>query len=299
MLDPRLNHAVAVARMASFTKAAALIGVTQSAITKSVADLEKQLGYSLFYRTAKGALTTNEGREFVQRAARLLEEARELLNAAAKKDPYADVLRIGVCPASLEWLLVEPLAALLRDHPDIRFEVVGGKFETIILQLRSGAVDVAIGFDAAFVDWKDVIRQPITPFEATMFVRKDHPLLALEQLTVSDLAKYPMVSPSDSRPYGETIRNIFENEDKDSAKYLHIVDFFPIARQIVKTSDAVGVVSEGFFGSAKMRSEFVSLSTLSLFHRQPMCCAIRSRWEPNPPVRAFIAALERAFPPAK
>lgn len=194
MLDPRLNRAVAVARTASFTKAAAMIGVTQSAITKSIADLEARLGYSLFYRTAKGAMPTDEGRDFVERAARLLEDARELLNGAEKKDTHSGVLRIGVCPASLEWLLVEPLAEFLSQYPNVRFEIVGGKFETLILQLRGGALDLAVGFDAAFADWKDVVRHPIKAFEATMFVRRGHSLLELKDVTESDLAKYPIVS---------------------------------------------------------------------------------------------------------
>ena len=45
MLDPRLNHVVAAAQQGSFTAAARAVGVTQSAITKSIAELERQLGY--------------------------------------------------------------------------------------------------------------------------------------------------------------------------------------------------------------------------------------------------------------
>lgn len=297
MLDPRLNHAVAVARTASFTNAAALVGVTQSAVTKSIADLESQLGYSLFYRTAKGALPTDEGREFVEHAARLLEDARELLNGNIKKNPFAGTLRIGVCPASLEWLMVRPLATLLHDHPELRFEVVGGKFESVVQQLRSGAVDVAIGFDAAFADWKDVRRDPIAAFEATIFVRNGHPLLSRKSIVWRDLAEFTFVSPSDSRPYGETIRNLYEEQGEDTARHLHVIDYFPIAREIVATSDAIGVAANSFFEQSSLPTEFVRLSDVQLFQDQPMCCAIRSRWEPKLPVRAFVAAMKRAFPP--
>src|ERR1700679_2316233 len=121
MLDPRLAHVVAVARCGSFTAAAQAIGVTQSAVTKGVADLERQLGYSVFHRTARGALLTEKGSEFVERAARLLDDARELLEGPSNNsDPYAGTLRIGVCPASLEWRLINPLANLLARYPSIR-----------------------------------------------------------------------------------------------------------------------------------------------------------------------------------
>ena len=53
MIDRRLQYVVSTARYGSFTAAAERVGVTQSAITKSVADLERQLGYSIFTRTAR------------------------------------------------------------------------------------------------------------------------------------------------------------------------------------------------------------------------------------------------------
>lgn len=68
MLDTRLNHVVAVARAGSFTAAAGIAGVTQSAITRSVADLERQIGYSIFVRTSRGAILTEQGRDFAERA---------------------------------------------------------------------------------------------------------------------------------------------------------------------------------------------------------------------------------------
>src|ERR1700679_259594 len=117
MLDPRLNHLVAVARCGSFTAAAQAIGVTQSAVTKGVADLERQLGYAVFHRTARGALLTEKGSDFVERAAQLLD------GSSSQSDPYAGTLRIGVSPASLEWRLIGPLAQLLSRHPSIRFEI--------------------------------------------------------------------------------------------------------------------------------------------------------------------------------
>ena len=78
MLDSRLKYAVAVARIGSFTGAANAVGVTQSAVTKSVADLEQQLGIALFNRTSRGILVTPEGRDFIDRAARLLADADDL-----------------------------------------------------------------------------------------------------------------------------------------------------------------------------------------------------------------------------
>jgi len=294
MLDPRLNHLVAVARLGSFTAAARSIGVTQSAVTKGVADLERQLGFAIFHRTARGVLLTERGRDFVERAARLLEDARDLLRGdASKDDRYAGVLRIGVCPAMLEWQLVNPIAQLVRRYPSTRFDITGSSFERMIQQLRNGAVDVAFGFDAAFREWPDIARQPIGELEVMLFVRKGHPLLAEPVITRDMLARYPFVSPSDSRPYGAVIREVYETKAVESRVYLHITDHFPLVRQIVASSDAVAVVAATHAHRAAFRRQFETLP-LDLFSSAPLCCAVRARWEPSPAARAFIAAMHES-----
>jgi DNA-binding transcriptional LysR family regulator len=293
MLDSRLNYVVAVARTGSFTGAAQSVGVTQSAVTKSVADLERQLGAALFYRTSRGALLTETGRDFVERASRLLDDARELLDGSAKcSDAFSGLLRIGVCPASLEWRLIEPLAELLRRHSGIRFEVSGGTFERMVQQLRNGTVDVAVGFEAAFSEWPDIQRSPVPPLKSSLFVRKGHPILAQKMSSYSDLAKYTFVSPSDSRPYGAIIKGFFENQGIDWRTRLHVIDYFPIVRRIVASSDAIAVATLSYVKSPGFSREFVALDHLDSFPLAPLCCAVRARWEPKPSVRAFISMMK-------
>src|SRR5580693_3180908 len=191
MIDRRLQYVVSTARYGSFTAAAARVGVSQSAITKSVADLERELGYLIFNRTARGVLLTEEGRAFAERAARVLNDTQDLFRgASAGSDHYAGVLRIGVCPASLEWLLVEPLSTLVARHPTIRLDIVGGGFDRIVQQLRAGAIDVALGYEAAFEAQPDFRREPLPPLRTTFFVRQGHPILECDEVTTAEIAKY-------------------------------------------------------------------------------------------------------------
>jgi len=298
MLDPRLEHAVAVARAGSFTAAANLVGVTQSAITRSVADLERRIGYAIFYRTARGALLTENGRAFVDRADRLLEDARALLNGSPQpRDPYAGPLRIGVCPASLEWCLVEPLARLLIRYPKIRYDVSSSNFETILQQLRTGKVDVAIGFDTAFSDCADLHRTPIGTFKYAMFVRKGHPLVNVKQLKPVEISQFDFVSPSDSRPSGEVIRSIYEISSGGWESRLHRVDYFPLVRSIVASSDAIGIVATSYASSTPFMRAFEILDLADpLLPPSPLCCATRARWEAKPAARALIGTLSTFVP---
>ena len=297
MLDPRLNHVVAAAQQGSFTAAARAVGVTQSAITKSIAELERQLGYLIFHRTSRGALLTDEGRTFVDRATRLLADAKELLREhAAHDDAFAGVLRVGVCPASLEWQVVEPLTALLARYPKLRFDVSGASFERMAQQLRNGDVDVAVGFEDAFAERPDFVREPLTPAPTTLFVRKDHPILKHACAGPAEIARYPFVAPTDSRPYGARIRDIFESQGVDAQTRIHTVDYFPLVKRIVATSDAISVVATAYTQRAAFRRAFAALET-----DQPplarLCVAVRARWAPKPAVRAFIAACRVSFSP--
>lgn len=296
VLDRRLTHVVAAARQGSFTLAAQRVGVTQSAITKSIAELERELGFLIFNRTARGTVLTEEGRVFVERAARLLDDARDLLQGrSASHDPYGGILRVGICPASLEWQLIEPITMLLARHPAIRLEVSGASFERVLQQLRTGQIDVAIGFDAAFRDQPDFRREPLPPLRTTLFVRSGHPILQRGSVNIADLASFDFVSPSDSQPYGSTIRAWYESEGVDPNQKLHVVDYFPIARRIVATTDAIGFIAVQFTRSEAFKRRFVRVPFLENAPLQPLCSAVRSRWEPRPAVRAFIKACRESL----
>jgi DNA-binding transcriptional LysR family regulator len=268
------------------------VGVTQSAITKAVADLERQIGYSIFSRTSRGTFLTAEGRDFVDRASRLLEDANDLLRRPVRQeDVYAGPLRIGVGPASIEWRLIEPLSVLVHRHPSIRFDVMGSTFERTVEALRNGSIDVALGFDAAYAEWPDVRRESVGSVQSILFVRNGHPILERESLQFEHLSDYNFVSPSDGRPYGAVIRKLFEHKGVDWRKRLHTIDYFPLVRRIVARSDAIGVVTAPYAASAGFQSKFATLENMDVLPRSEMCCAVRARWEAKPAVRAFIAAM--------
>jgi len=203
MIDSRLNYVVAVARSGSFTAAAQAVGVTQSTVTKSVADLERQLGYPLFHRTGRGALATDKGRDFIDRAERILGDTRDLFEGSLSTgDPVSGALRIGACPPSLEWCLAAPVMELLRRHANVRLEISSSSSERMVQQLRHGAVDVAFGYDAVFQEWPDLHREATGELESALFVRKGHPALTQAPAQLSSLMEYDFVCPPDLLPYG-------------------------------------------------------------------------------------------------
>lgn len=292
MLDTRLGHVIAVVQTGSFTKAAEQVGITQSGITRSVADLERELGYAIFYRTSRGVLLTENGRDFFERARRLLEDAQTLLRGRAEKsDPYAGALRIGVSPAAIEWLLAEPLAELVRRHPSVKLDVVGGTFERMIQLLRNGGVDVALGAEEAFKEWLDIKIERITAIAACPFVRHGHPLLEIPEVNASQLVQYDFLVPSESRPHTPAIRALFTDQAVDWTKRLHFVDSYTIVKAVVSRTDAIGVVEAGLTRTSTFQTEFASLPGFNPYPVASVCCAVRSRHEPKASVKALLRTM--------
>ena len=298
MLNRSIHYAVAAARHGSFTAAAEKVGVSQSAITKSIGELEQRLGYQVFNRTARGTVLTEDGRAFVDRAARLMDDIDELIGTALRKHPFAGPLRVGVCPASLEWLLLKPLTSLMNRHPQLRVDVSGSSFERMAQQLRNGSVDVALGFEDAFKEQVDFRRETLAPLRTGYFARIGHPLLDRAAASQADLATFDFVTPTVSQPYGADIRDIFESQGLHPASHIHTVDYFPLVQSIVAQSDAIGVVSLAYAATSTFTRRFRLISLDRPIPPSPLCCATRTRWEPAPAVRAFVQACREALPPA-
>jgi DNA-binding transcriptional LysR family regulator len=242
-------------------------------------------------------IITEEGSSFVERASRFLEEGRDLLRGAASgANPYAGALRIGICPPSLELLLIDPLMMLVNRYPKIRLHIIGGTYDRIVQQLRSGSIDVAFGYDAAFREQPDFQRHPAPAIQSTLFVRKGHPILECEKVTLEEMAKYDLISPSGSSPYNAVWRAIYEESDVAVHERIHVIDCFPLITRMVRSSDVLGITSTHYTHTSIFKRHFEAVHAPHLFGAAPLCCATRLRWKPRTAVRAFMQACREFMP---
>lgn len=131
---------LAVARERSFTRAAAQLGVSQSALSQTIRGLETRLGLRLLTRTTRSVAPTQAGERLLQSAGPRLEEIdAELAALAALRDRPAGAIRITAHDHAVRTVLWPALQRLLPGHPDIKVEVV----------IDYGLTDVVAGrFDA-------------------------------------------------------------------------------------------------------------------------------------------------------
>lgn len=115
---------IAVAEERSFTKAAARLGTSQSAISHTIKHLEARLGLRLLTRTTRSVVPTEAGERLYQSLAPRIEEVEaDVANLMALRDKPSGTVRLTLSDHALETTVWPKLKLVLRDYPDIRIEL--------------------------------------------------------------------------------------------------------------------------------------------------------------------------------
>ena len=120
-----LQAFVAVARERSFTKAAAKLGVSQSALSHTIRELEERLGVRLLSRTTRSVSPTEAGERLLHNIGPRFDEIEAEVAAVRElREKPAGTIRITATENATETILVPKLAPLLREYPDIKVEII-------------------------------------------------------------------------------------------------------------------------------------------------------------------------------
>jgi len=116
---------VAVARERSFTRAAKKLGVSQSALSHTMRDLEARLGVRLLTRTTRSVSPTEAGERLLHSLGPRFEEIEaEIAAVRDLREKPAGTIRITATENATETILIPKLAPLLREYPDIKVEII-------------------------------------------------------------------------------------------------------------------------------------------------------------------------------
>jgi len=150
---------LAVARDGSFTKAAAKLGVSQSALSQTIRNLEARLGLRLLMRTTRNVSPTDAGERLLQSVGPRLEEVEtELAALSALRDKPAGTVRIASGEHAADLILWPVIDRLLPRYPDITVEIIVDNGLTDIVAERLDA-GVRLGEQVA----KDMVSVRIGP----------------------------------------------------------------------------------------------------------------------------------------
>lgn len=171
----QIDAFAAAAELANFTLAARRLGLTPSAISNLISELEASFGFALFERTTRKVVLTAEGREFLPAALAVQRQiGRASLAAADIANRAVDVVRIAA-PMAVAALLLPPLIAGYKAlRPKTVVRIVDTGVEWLADRVQIGEADMALGPDRPVA--ADIAKTEIFASEWVIWCRPDHPI---------------------------------------------------------------------------------------------------------------------------
>jgi DNA-binding transcriptional LysR family regulator len=189
-----LEHLLALADTGSFSRAADKLFITQSALSRSIQNLEEDLGGKVLDRIGKRNELTPLGLDVVSRARHIVRDAVELRHSAKLLQGGGRgsiSVGLGSGPAAL---LMVPLMRAAASQQGMRVAVTQGAVELQITQLRSRQLDAMVVDMRRVIPAADLKIESLVELRAGFVVRAKHPLAGKKNVMLSDILRYPVAS---------------------------------------------------------------------------------------------------------
>lgn len=263
----RLRHVVTVAETRSFSRAAELLGITQPALSRSIATLEEDLGLRIFDRGRSGVFITQAGADLIAEAERLLAQAQAMeQNLLQIRNVESGVIKFGMAPMVASIYLPRLLKKLSETHPSLILRPLVRKAEDLLGALASGQVELC--FVAAMhlppLDYIKTTKIGMVPIG--MYARSDHPLTRKSSLDVDDLRFFPFaasVAEFPSRTGGPPVVTSI------------VCDNYFLMKELIQTSDTICLMSPLLLQEELRTGKAVRLDIELIDHTDFDLCTIR------------------------
>jgi LysR family transcriptional regulator of abg operon len=211
----KLHHfrdVVAIAEQGSLRAAARWLQLAQPALTRSLGELERELGAPLFERRARGMALTQAGRAFYQRATLVLNQVQRARDDVGQlsADAGGDLV-VALSIAAHIALLPTTLRPFRQRYPNVKLHLIEGLYPTLEGDLRSGNVDLYVGPQPSGPIAAELSREELFANTRTIICRVGHPLVGAASL--ADLAEAEWTTTSVTLRAGEELNSLFERHD--------------------------------------------------------------------------------------
>ena len=277
----------------NITAAADRLYTSQPGVSKQLKLLEEELGLQLFARKGKSLdRITRAGEQVVVRSRKIMEQVDEIRTLAS--DFYHEdegTLTIAATNTQARYVLPEILRELRQQYPKVRLNLHQGTSDQIADMMTGKDIDFAIvsGNEDRF---GDLLRLPGYHWDRVILVPNDHELTRLDrQITLLDLAKYPLVSYVFSFEGDQTLRNTFAAEGLE-ANIVFTARDSDVIKTYVKMGLGIGIVA-GMAYEPNDRSSLTAIPVNGVFPRSTTWIGLRK----NMMLRCYMADFLRMFAP--
>lgn len=175
----RLRYLVTLAMRLSFARAAEDLGITQSALSRAIQSLEREMGMRLFDRDQSGVSLTEEGQRVVEKAEGLLANAKDFEHQVQMTSRRLEGrIRFGMTPVVIQALVPATISARIGAAPGFVHEAVVRESEALWYMLTAREIEFFVSQDWEMPDTLPTRVDGLGDFPLSLAVRSGHPLLA-------------------------------------------------------------------------------------------------------------------------
>lgn len=211
----QVAYFISVAQTGSLSAAAREHGISVQAMSKAMSDLEKETIHPLFVRSHHGVALTPFGREFCGKAELVQHEFHDLENFIGSMREKESQIKAMLCaPVFLNNAKARAkIESFIHGYLNLDAEVSIGKEHEGLAQLREGTVDALITIGMFEREGLDCLRMGTVP--TGICVAKNHPLASRDEVTIDEVARYPIIFSENFDHSDGSIMNTYRKERDD------------------------------------------------------------------------------------
>ncbi len=188
----QVRYFVATAEHGQISQAAVELGISQSAITTAIKELEQIVGIELFIRSIQGMEMTPAGRQFLFHAYDILNKVDEATKLLLPANDFEGRLTVAASYTVIGYFLPHHLQRLEHWHPDVTIEVHEQERTAIEQGLLEGRFDMAVVLTANLTH-PDIVSETLFNSERRLWLPSHHPLCERSAVSLADVAKEPYI----------------------------------------------------------------------------------------------------------
>lgn len=288
----KLRHVRAfldIAADGGISAAARSQGISQPALSRTLAELEAMLGATLFRREGRRLILTEQGALFRHHAGPGL-QSLEAAAQALHPGQTGGVLRVGVLPTAATRLFPRVALRLQALAPDIVLTMMTGSHSFLMRLLREGEIDLILGRMPAAAEMAGLTFDHLYEEGVILAARAGHPF-AIAPVAVA-LAACPLILPTEDAVIRRPVDDYLASLGLAGLRPAFRTVALAIGRGIVLQSDALWFISRGVVADELDRGEMLVLPTGAAFLAGAVGVTLRQQPTP-PPATELLIRLAR------
>ncbi len=186
----QLRHFLKVTELGTFTRASEEVGLSQPALSRSIARLEEELGQPLFERQTRSVALTEAGSLLLGKAKQILTLVDDA-KAEISDDGETGRIRVAAIPTVAPYFLPKRLKVFQAKYPHSKLIVHEDTTENLLKKLSDGMVDLVIAAIPLIVKYLQI--EPLFVEELLLVTASENPLAKQKHIQASDLESLPFV----------------------------------------------------------------------------------------------------------